>query len=178
MPDQRILIDPKSPKYDSLDEAAQAFAALFPNGASETAGMLFKDADGKYVYSTTTPGSADHFELRAAFPQGVSLGAIVHSHPGKDSYGQVFSPDDLKMADQLKLPSYVRFLDANDTRVYRPGVTPTEKMQLAGTLFGAKVAKGDALVLPPAPPTMVEPPPTDPATLAKLQIAQQLQGST
>lgn len=164
MPNQ-ITIDPKSEKYISLDGAAKACAALFPNGAGETAGVVFKDPAGQFLCSTTVPGSADHFEFRVGVPRGVSLGAILHSHPGKDAYGQVFSPDDIKMANQLKLPSYVRFMDANDTRVYRPGVTATEKMPLAGNKFGAIVARGDPLTLP-AP---------DPATAARLQIAQQLQ---
>lgn len=168
-----ITVDPKSAKYSSLDEAAKACSALFPNDAGETAGVVFKNPDGQYLCSTTVPGTADNFELRVAVPRGVSLGAIMHSHPGKDAYGQVFSPDDIKTADQLKLPSYVRFLDANDTRVYRPGITQTEKMQLVGNKFGAKVARGDALVLPPAPPTLVDQP--DPTLLAKLQIAKQLQ---
>jgi hypothetical protein len=176
MPKQSpINIDPNSPLFGSLDEAANAFGATFPNADVETAGMLYKDADGKYRYSTTIPGTDEHFELRALVPKGASLGAIVHSHPGKDQYGQVFSPDDLKTADLLKLPSYVRFLQANQMRVYRPGITPTEKMQLQDSRFGATVARGDALTLPPPPPTLVETP--DPVVQAKMQIAQQLQGA-
>lgn len=142
-----ISIDPKSPAYDNLDEAANAFAATFPNVANETAGMIYKDTDGKFKYSTTTPGLADHFTLSALVPKGASLAAIAHSHPEKDQLGQYFSADDLKTADQLKLPSYVRFLDANDTRVYRPGVTKTERIQMVGNKFGQLVAKGDPLAI-------------------------------
>lgn len=140
-----INIDPNSPPYDNLDDAANALAALFPNEGSETAGMLYKAADGKFRYSTTIPGKDDNFALRALVPQGASLAAIAHSHPGKDTQYQYFSPADLKTADQLKLPSYIRFLAGNDTRVYRPGVTKTESMPLAGSRFDQTVARGDPL---------------------------------
>ena len=151
-----ISIDPNSPTFDDLDAAANAFAATFPNAGSETAGMLYKDATGKYRYSTTIPGTDEHFQLTAAVPKGAILAAILHSHPGKDALGQVFSPNDLQTADQLRLPSYVRFLDANELRVYRPGVTKTERMQMPDSRFMQTVARGD------------------PVTLAKIQIAQQL----
>lgn len=155
-PIPKISIDPNSPAFENMDEAARAFAATFPNDGSETAGMLYKDTDGQFRYSTSIPGTDEHFKFGALVPKGVSLGAIVHSHPGKDQLGQVFSPDDLDMANQMKLPSYIRFLNADDLRVYRPGVTKTEKMPMEGTRFGVTVARGDAL------------------QLAKAQIAEQL----
>lgn len=155
-----INIDPNSPSFDDLDAAAQALAALFPNEGNETAGMLYKGADSKFRYSTTVPGAQDDFVLRALVPRDSSLAAIVHSHPGKDTQYQYFSPNDIKTAEQLKLPSYVRFLDANDVRVYRPGVTKTQSMPLAGSRFDQTVARGD------------------PLTLAKIQIAQQLAPET
>lgn len=151
--DSAIGVDPKSPAFDSVDEAANALAASFPSKGSETAGMVYKSSDGKFRFSTTIPGSDDHFALRAAVPKGASLAAIVHSHPGKDARGQVFSGDDLKTADQLKLPSYVRFLDGNSVRAYRPGVTKTESMAGVGSVFGQHVAKGDALNLPERKPS-------------------------
>lgn len=147
-----LTIDPQSPAFNSLDEAAKALGATFPNANSETAGMIYKDVDGKFKYSTTMPGTDEHFSLRAAIPKGASLGAIVHSHPGKDALGQTFSGDDIKTADQLKLPSYVRFLGTDDTRVYRPGVTKTEHMSMPGNLLGQIIARGDPLVLPPPIP--------------------------
>lgn len=157
-----ITIDPNSPPFISIDEVANALAATFPNKGSETAGMIYKDADGKYRYSTTVPGG-ENFNLQAAVPKGSSLAAIVHSHPGKDALGQVFSPSDLDTANQLKLPSYVRFMDANDTRVYRPGVTKTQTMKMSSAdRYGKTVARGDALTLPP----QVDP--------VKAQIAQLL----
>lgn len=151
-----LTIDPNSPHYDSLDDAATAFAATFPNKGDETAGMLYKDVDGKYRYSTAMPGTDEHFQLTAAVPKGASLGAIVHSHPGADQLGQVFSPNDLKTADQLKLPSYVRFLQADALRVYRPGVTKTERMMMPESKFTQVVARGD------------------PVATLKAQIAEQL----
>lgn len=139
----RIGVDPQSPAFDDLDAAATALGARFPASGAESAGMLYKGADGKFRYSTTVPGTDDHFELRAIVPRDSSLAGIVHSHPGKDAAGQVFSPDDLATAAQLKLPSYVRFLDANAMRVYRPGVTPTQNMP--NGRFSRTVSRGDEL---------------------------------
>lgn len=140
-----IGIDPQSPQFDDVDAAARAFAATFPNNGNETAGMLYKAADGKFRYSTTIPGTDDNFVLRALVPKESSLAGIVHSHPGKDALGQYFSANDLATADQLKLPSYVRFLDGDQVRVYRPGVTKTEHVPMSGSRFEQTVARGDEL---------------------------------
>lgn len=140
-----IGVDPKSPAYDSVDEASRALAATFPDREHETAGMVYKSADGKYRFSTTISGSGDHFALQAAVPAGASLAAIVHSHPGNDALGQRFSQDDIETANKLKLPSYVRFLDRNSVRAYRPGITKTQDMPMSGSKFSQRVSRGDPL---------------------------------
>lgn len=157
-----ITPDPDSPEFDSQDAAAHALADKFgSHDNAETAGVLFKTPKGKYVYSTTMPGTGDHFELRAAMPKGHSLAGIVHSHPSDEPSSQVFSPDDLHIADSLKVPSYVRFLHDSSTRVYTPGKTQLQSMTMPGQAkFPVKVAKGDDVPFPQAP--VVPPPATSP----------------
>ena len=77
--------------------------------------------------------------------RGYSLAAVVHDHPGDDSFGQVFSPQDLTVAKALKIPSYVRFLKTGELRSFTPGKTATRKMQLPGQRSWVEVADGDVV---------------------------------
>ena len=149
-----ILPDPTSPEYDTTDAAAHVLANLFAKGGNnETAGILYKTPSGKYVYSTTLQGDGDHFELRAGVPKGHSIAGIVHTHPTDDPASQVFSQNDIDVASQLKVPSYVRFLHDNSTRKFVPGVTKAEYTPVSGSVRGQHTAKGidvPATVPPPA----------------------------
>ena len=151
MPQQPITLDPNSPAFDSIDEAANAFAASMPpTKGLENAGVLYKGPDNKYRYSTTMPGAQDHFALKAQVPKGSSFAGILHTHPGTDAMGQVFSPDVLGMSTQLKVPSYIRFQDGG-VRKFVPGTTPTSQMPNPSSRVPYTVAKGDPLTLPPPP---------------------------
>lgn len=136
--------DPTSGTYDDLDSAAQAFySGIGPHDPkSEEAGVLYSDADGKYHYSIPTAQQDDSFKLRAQQSAIQKLAGIFHTHPGADRDGQVFSPNDLAAANQLKVPSYVYFENAHDLRKFVPGVTKTHPMTIAGRI-GEKVADGD-----------------------------------
>ena len=143
-----VGIDPDSPSFDNADQAAQALAPKLTNGGNEHAGVLIQTADGKFQYSTLIAGDQDSFALAARFPQGAKLAAIVHSHPGDSDISQTFSPGDLKMAGQLNVPSYVRFLKDDSLRKFMPGTTPTRQIQLAGSRAWQKVADGDPVPIP------------------------------
>lgn len=165
MPDQ-VTLDPTSPPYDSADLAATALADKFGGDKKsqlETAGVIFQGPDGKYRYSSSIGGRDDSFQLAAQIPKDHTLAALVHTHPGADAAGQVFSPNDLKMAQQLKLPSYVRFLNDGSTRMYQPGKTATQNMPKGR--FSVKVAKGD-LLTPPNTGLMAQPTPLTGGLLA------------
>ena len=143
----KITVDPSSPKFDTIDQAAKALSEKFgatSRNINEQAGVLFKSPDGKFQYSTGIGGSDDNFALAAQIPDQFSLAGIVHTHPGQTSDSQVFSPHDLDVANQLKLPSYVRFLKDGSTRKYIPGTTATQQFRQSGSM-PTKVAHGDAL---------------------------------
>lgn len=153
-----IQVDPNSPVFDSADEAANAFAATFGSSKkiNEKAGVLFKSSDGKYRYSTAIEGTNDQFALRAQVPDGMAFGGIVHSHPGTDARGAVFSPDDVSAADKLKVPSYIRFSGDNGVRKYVPGQTKTSQMSDPTSRMPLTVARGDSLTLPdPSQPQVI-----------------------
>lgn len=143
-----VGIDPESPLFDSADQAAHALAPKLTTGGLEHAGVLIQTAEGKYQYSTLIQGDRDSFALAAKLPKGAKLAGIVHSHPGDEDMSQVFSPGDVTIANQLKIPSYVRFLKDGSVRKYVPGETATRQIQLAGSRAWQKVADGDPVPVP------------------------------
>jgi len=146
-----VTLDPNSKAYRNADGAADAVSKDFAKQKdSEQAAIIFQGPDGRYYHSTVAPShSHDDFSLVTRMPPGHKLAAIIHSHPGTDSYGLVFSPKDLDTADRLKVPSFVRFSD-NQIRKYVPGRTSTQKTTFSGDRFGVKTARGDSL--DPEPP--------------------------
>lgn len=144
-----VTPDDASPSYQLPDQAADAISKDFGSKDIEQAGVVFKKPDGTYSYSTVAPSQqADTFALRARMPQGYSLAAIVHSHPGNDADGQVFSGNDLDVADQLKVPSFVRFNKDNSIRKYTPGVTKTQRQRMVSSMQSQRTAQGDPISQP------------------------------
>lgn len=154
-----ISVDPNSPTFDHPDYAASALSKNFGTTKSgEHAGVIFQRPDGKYVYSTVTPQSGDTFSLKASVPSGYKLAGIVHSHPGDDDDAGYFSPTDVDVANQLKLPSYIRFLKDDSMRKFVPGVTKTQRIGGFGSQI---VAQGDPISSPPPPSTPTQTIPTN-----------------
>jgi hypothetical protein len=140
--------------YDSLDEAAHSFLSPFLQHPQEHAGVILRNPQGKYELSTSAPGDHDNFSIAAQIPKGYSLAAILHNHPGDDDMGNVFSPNDLAVAKQLKVPSYVGFSKDGSIRRYTAGETQTRSLQMPGERNTVKVADGDPITLPqPTPQT-------------------------
>lgn len=148
MPKSFPIVGPlaQGPAFDSLDQAAHEVSKDFGKLPKvEQSAALFKREDGKYIYSAAVTNSDhDNFGMRVQFPKGMTLAGIVHSHPGEDDLGQYFSPNDIDIANQLKVPSYIRFLRDDSIRRYTPGQTATTNLRG----YGTHVAQGDALNLP------------------------------
>jgi GNAT superfamily N-acetyltransferase len=145
--DNVVMLDPKSPEFDTLDQAARGLTDTFdPKAGRERAGAIVKTPAGKYVYTTTIDAGQDHFNMRARFPKDHAFAGIVHNHPGDEDLGQLFSPNDLQTADTLKVPSYVYFDRDQSVRKYVPGTTKTRTMNdPSHPHFNMKVADGDAV---------------------------------
>ena len=136
-----VMLDPQSPVFKTRDAAANAVSVDFAKYPNEQAAVVIKRPDGTFGYSTKVSQADEGFAMRALLPKGFSLAATVHSHPGTDDRGQVFSPDDLQTATQLGVPSFVRFAKDNSIRQYVPGQTKTQKTDLYGS--SVKTAVGD-----------------------------------
>jgi len=138
--------------FDDMDTTAHATFGTLPDmDGIEHAGVIYKRPDGKFCGSTpVTQHLRDDFALQARMKKGDSLAGIYHVHPGTDDAGQVFSPHDIEVANQLKVPSYVFFQKDNSVRKYVPGATATRIMQLPGSRTGAKVADGEKVPPPPS----------------------------
>jgi proteasome lid subunit RPN8/RPN11 len=120
---------------------------------NEQAAVIIQRPDGSYGYSTVAPqNDHDNFALRALLAKDHKLAGIVHSHPGADAYGQVFSPKDLDVSENLKVPSFIRFNSDSSIRKYVPGTTKTQRTQVSGNKFGLKTAVGDAIAQEQAEP--------------------------
>lgn len=146
-------IGAKSKAYDSVQEAARAtLRGIKGKDLQEHAGVILKDPSGKY-YATDPTVSAihDQFALKVQLQKGWSIAGVYHTHPGADQLGQYFSPNDLNVANQLKVPSYIRFLKDDSIRSYTPGQTSTRRIDYPGSPFGLHVAKGDPVADPPPP---------------------------
>lgn len=171
-----VALDPNSPSFATPDAAADAVSKGFGKIPKyEQAAILIQKPDGSYAYSTVAhQKDHDNFALQAAIPHGHKLAGIVHSHPGDDDNGQVFSPHDLDVADQLKVPSFVRFLKDDSVRSYTPGKTKTSFIKQAGTKLQSRVADGDPIAqIQPAPAPVPSQPAAAPADQGLLAQAVQ-----
>jgi proteasome lid subunit RPN8/RPN11 len=146
MPDlPTAQVDPNDTGQDDLDTSAWGALQSLDHGNTESAGLLLQHPNGQYFHTTPiTSLEHDHFALRAALQKGWKIAGIYHTHPGDDADGQVFSPNDLQVAAQLKVPSYIRFLKDGAVRKYVPGQTQSQNLPSpSNPRFSRKVATGD-----------------------------------
>lgn len=122
-------LDPDAQWDSSVDSSAQKALLALPSSSYEQAGVIYGNQDGKYAYSLpVTQHDRDNFALKTKLSD--------------DEFGQVFSPRDIQVAEQLKVPSYVLFLKDHSIRKYVPGETPTHLIRLPGSMQQLKVSTG------------------------------------
>jgi len=121
-----VVLDPSCKWDKDIDKIAQQALAQLPDGKGEFGGVLFKNAQGEYCYSTFAgSGSGTTFKVRARMPDKESaLAGLFHNHPltnsGRlDSAAAQFSADDVDVANLLGVPSYIR--TPLDIRKLAPG---------------------------------------------------------
>jgi len=129
--------------YDDIDSAANAFYGSIGDydHKAEQSGAIYSDHDGKYHYSVPMAQADDNFKMRVAQNENAKLAAIFHTHPDA-SQSMLFSPQDVQVAQQLKVPSYIHFEHDGSLKKYIPGVTPVTR-ESVGSSLGAKVSKGE-----------------------------------
>lgn len=148
-------VDANATWYDSMDEAVHAAYGSIGKDAkdSEYAGVIVQNKEGKFTASTPLASDMhDHFSLRAQIVDGQKLAGIYHTHLGDDANAKYFSSDDVHMADQLKLPSYIQTVSDGTVRRYTPGVTKTTTVPNGYSMSSnARISPGD-VVPAPVPP--------------------------
>lgn len=125
------ILDPTCVWNPDKDAAAQTALANAQqqNLSREVGGALFKNADGQYCYSIPVGGvQSDHIVFAIPKQNGITPAGIYHTHPlgGNEAKNDQFSPDDVDMANRLKMTSYIKALTNGVVKRYDPGVTPTE----------------------------------------------------
>jgi len=105
--------------------------------SNEWAGVIVQIKDKFFYTCPVSSGEFSTFTVRAAFPKSAKLVAIYHSHPGTEYAGEYFSPDDVAVAKQLNLPSYIGVLTSHNIHRYIPSKDSTQTYH-----NGSHIAKG------------------------------------
>lgn len=155
--------------------AAAAQAALtgidHPNG-NEQAGVILKGPDGKFYPTAPVSNGQDQFSLRLELQHGWSIAGIYHNHPGDNEGAQYFSPDDIRVANQFKVPSYILFAKDKAIRSYTPGQTQLSNFpDPNGSRFPLHVSRGDPLIIPQQQQASTAPIPAAPPVAPAAPVA-------
>lgn len=89
----------------------------------EWAGVIVEQ-DGKYGYTIPQRGEEDQFSITVRLLPSQKLAAIYHTHPDDTSdpdATDMFSPQDIAIARQLNLPSFIWVQAAQHVREFIPG---------------------------------------------------------
>ncbi len=105
------------------DTARSALAACATQSGNEAAGVIIATADGEYRFTVPAAGNRDSFRLSFTLKHGEHLAALFHTHPGRDSGAEYFSDNDIQVARQLGVPSFILVTDSGTVREFIPGVT-------------------------------------------------------
>lgn len=150
--------------YPSADQAAMAALRSIQEKHVETGGaVLFNPQAGHYAY-TQPVGKNDtgHFSAAVQVPPGWQMAALFHTHP-VGARSTEFSPDDIDMARQLKVPSYILPLYDGKVRSFDPASSPVSKSPQGPFAVGSVVEDAP----PPAAAAAADP-------AAAKQLAQAL----
>lgn len=142
MPESQVGEQPAA--FRSMDEAAVGALRLAASKSMtlEYGGCLVTDGEVFYYTNPETSGSSDEFAVACMIPKSLRLAAIYHTHPlGTPIHG--ISPNDLRVAKNLDIPSFVASLDLNNVVKFVPGVTRTRCLNEGGSTCSARVSQGD-----------------------------------
>lgn len=161
-PNVSRLADNDAGSYESAEAAAVAALGALRSGDKHVergGGILYNAQTQKYAF-TQPVGQLDdaHFSASIAVPQGWQLKSIYHSHP-EGPQSTIFSGDDVAMAQQLKIPSYILAHYDNKIRVFDPATSAVTRSAGTSSSIGSLVDEPA-----PSPPTAATPSTVTPPT--------------
>lgn len=113
--------------YKTLLQAAIAALHLAAGNTNQTgtewAGAILETPAGQFVVTAPVAGSEDHFDLKVEIPVGDKLVGLYHTHPSNDSTtgDNQFSPLDVQVATQLRVPSFIWVQRTKAVKEFTPG---------------------------------------------------------
>lgn len=130
--------------FQTPDEAAIHALNKITEPNFEMGGVVYKDKHG--FYSASDPQGDQRqskFKAEVRIPKSATPYGIYHTHPGVESTNEQFSPDDIKVANEMKMASYIRALENGKIKKYEPGKTSVKS---SGTgLSKGKLSDGDLI---------------------------------
>ncbi len=133
--------------FNSPDDAAVRALNRVQDPTYEQGGVVYQDKNGFYSFSEPQGNQrTGKFEAEVKIPKSAKPVAIYHTHPGYGDaaeFAENFSPDDLKMAHQLKLLSYIRAMDSGNIKKFEPGKTKTDAVGFG--VHKGKFSPGDLI---------------------------------
>jgi len=124
---QRVLAKKLREFFSSSDEAAISALNKISDKQYETGGIIFSEGDKFFASEPQGQKKAGQFQARVTIPAAAKLAGIYHSHPGRqdDSDAELFSTDDIDVANRMKMLSFIKALDSGNIRKYEPGKSRT-----------------------------------------------------
>lgn len=140
------------PDYATMDDAAKAALATVVdhNTKTEEAGGIYQC--GSVYHFTSSVGSDERAsvkDLHIQFPSTCKFVALYHTHPGMDdatiNLSGYLSDADVKLADDLNVPSYILDVKAGQVHRYSPHKSHKEWITFPGTKNAVHVSAGEVL---------------------------------
>lgn len=136
--------------FRTPDEAAIQALNRIEEPRNELGGVIYRDKQGYYSFSEPQGNErTGKFEAEVRIPKSATPAAIYHTHPGygeEAPLAESFSDDDIKMAKQLKLLSYIRAMDSGNIKKYELGKTKTDDIGFG--VHKGKSTLGDLIYKP------------------------------
>lgn len=105
----------------------QAFQSI-PEHHKEWAGVVIQHVDGSLSITAPAVSNEFNFRLHVSLQPGDRITVVYHTHPGYQSEAQVFSTDDIDVANKLHVVSYILFEKTGQIRRYVPNLTETSTL--------------------------------------------------
>ncbi len=140
-------LDPSCVWSPDMDQIALGALARLPSEQRERAFAIYKRQGpqglAEFCNSVAVAGDGDSFAF-ATDPKAGKLAAMAHTHPDNKDHpdGHLFSQNDVAVAKQLGLPSYIADVASGDVKRFDPATSKTDR---TGGLRGGATAKGTVI---------------------------------